>query len=372
MDTHAQQVDDLRAAYARGENKRVPVTFASDEQLWLKVSGDSFREFYTKPDAHLRAQLQGKLWFSENVVCDLPPGLPDRWVIGVQNWMDENEFFGCEVVYQEDDYAWALPLDMERDDLLRHLSGLDPEDRIRRSSTFRMYQALKELAQGMEFEGRPVDVSRPGGGTHGIFTKAAEVRGLEQICLDMIDAPEFVDELLRIVAEKTIARIAAWHRIVEGTELDLPSAGGFGFADDSLQMISADAYERFVLPHHERLYSAMATGARSLHLCGRSSQHYESLRRKANVRLIDGPGPFIDHGRYLRELGPDFAFNAQTDHSILQRGSIEEIERMMRELMTPEAKLPGRFQILGYVARDTPIRNVNACYQAGRRYGAIQ
>ncbi len=340
MDTHAQQVDDLWADFARKENTRVPITFACDEQLWLKVSGHRFREFYTDPKVHLAAQLDGLRWFGENVIGDMPPGPPDRWVVGVRHWMEENEFFGCEVVYQEDDYAWAMPFDMERDDLLRHLSAIDPDEAVRRNSAFHMYQALKELADGMEFAGRPVVVARPGGGTHGVFTKAAEIRGLEQMCIDMIDAPEFVDELLSIVTEKTIDRIRAWHKVIEGTEPDRASPVGFGFADDSLQMISGESYERFVLPYHERLYSAMTTGPRSLHLCGRSNQHYEALRRKANVTLIDGPGPFIDHGRYLRELGPDFAFNAQTDHSVLRIGSEVEIDRMMRELMTPEAKIP--------------------------------
>jgi hypothetical protein len=69
-----------------------------------------------------------------------------------------------------------------------------------------------------------------------------------------------------------------------------------------------------------------------MHLCGRAAQHFNILRRKLNVMLIDGPGPFVDHGRYLREFGTDFSFRkplasvslaniAQTDHSILAYGS---------------------------------------------------
>lgn len=87
---------------------------------------------------------------------------------------------------------------------------------------------------------------------------------------------------------------------------------------------------------------------------------------------MDGPGPFINHAHWLERLGPDFAFNAQTNHTVLATDSEDEIRRMMQGLLTPGAKLPGRFQILGYITKDTPTRNLEVCYQAGREYGSIQ
>ena len=368
---HAAEVDALWAAYARRENDRVPLTFACDEQLWLKVAGETFLRFYTDPRVHLRAQLEGKRWFAEHVTGDMRPDLPDRWTVGVQLWMQENEFFGSEVRYQEDDYAWGMPLPLSRGDLLRHLAALDPVARVRANSAFRMYEALRELTEGMELEGRPVDVAAPGGSTHGILTKAAELRGPERLCLDFYEAPDFVDELLGLVTEKALARIRAWHRVTTGADPELPAPGGFSFCDDSLQLISASCYERFVLPWHERLYSAMTTGPRGVHLCGHAAQHFGLLRRKLGVTLIDGPGPFVDHAYYLQEFGPDFCFQAQLDHSILERGGPEEIDRMTRDLLQPGCKLPGRFQVMGFVTRHTPLANVRACYEAARRHGRI-
>lgn len=372
LSQHAKEVQTLWAEYSRNENKRAPVTFACDEQVWLKVSGHTFREFYTLPEVHLKAQLEGKLWFCNNIIGDMQPGPPEQWHVGVQLWMEENEFFGCEVVYQENDYAWGKPVPIGREDLLHYLSDIDPEDSVRQSSSFRMYQALKELSQGTTFAGRPVEVTRPGGSTHGIFTKAAEIRGLERMCLDLYDAPDFAEKFLHLVTEKTIERIKAWHKLTTGTDLQLPLDGGFHFCDDSLQMLSAEAYEQFVLPCHEYLYSIMTRGRRGLHLCGRASQHFHALYHKLNVTMIDGPGPFVDHGRYLQEFGPDFAFQAQTDHSILARGSQDEIDCMIRQLLKPESKLPGRFQIMGFLTRETPLENMQVCYQAGRRHGVIK
>ena len=368
---HAQEAMELWGAYAREENARVPITFACDEQVWLKVSGHTFREFYADPEVHLKVQLEGRRWFYENVVGDTKP--PGRWPVTVQLWMEEDEYFGCETVYQEDDYAWSRPLLMGREDLLAHLADLDPEAQVRKGRAFWMYEALKGLTEVLTFGGRPVEVVRPGGSTHGIFTKAAEIRGIDRICVDLYDDPDFVERLLQVVTEKTIGRIRAWHRLATGREAEGPSEGGFGFCDDSLQLISSAMYERMVLPWHERLYTAVTRGRRSLHLCGLSSQHYRTLRERLNVTSLDGPGIFADLGHYLKTLGPDFSFaSARIDSSTLAQGTPAEIEGAMRKLLSPEAKIPGRFQVLGYVTRETPPENVRACYGAGRKWGAIE
>jgi hypothetical protein len=211
----------------------------------------------------------------------------------------------------------------------------------------------------------------PGGGTHGLLTKAAEIRGIDALCLDMEDDPGFVSELLRLVAEKAVGRMRAWHKLTQGADLALPNDAGFTFCDDSLQLLSPGSYERLVLPHHEWLYTAVTTGPRGIHLCGRAAQHYRVLRSRLNVTTIDGPGPFVDHASYLKEFGPEFAFVAQTDHSVLAGGTPGDIEGMMRGLLSPGARLPGRFQVLGYVTRDTPLANVQLAYEAGRRFGRI-
>jgi uroporphyrinogen-III decarboxylase len=368
---HATEVKELWQAFGRKENRRVPISYATDEQLWLRVSGHRFREFYTDPKVHLKAQLEGRRWFCENVICDVQPGLPQRWGIGVQHWMTENEFFGCEVVYQEDDYAWAKPLPLAKDDLLKHLADIDPEESLQRTRAYRMYLALKDLTQGMTYLERPVDMMFFGQSIHGIFTKAAEIRGLDQICLDLCDDPGFVRKLLEVVTEKTVARVRAWEKLNTGKTDNLPTAGGFGIADDSLQMISARQYDEFVLPFHEQLFSALTTGRRTIHLCGRAMQHYESLRHKLGIVHIDGPGPFVDHAKYLEAFGPDFSFCAQTNHTALAHGSRQEIEEMLRELLTPGAKQPGRFQVMGYVCRDTPLENLQACYEMSRKHGVV-
>ncbi len=364
-----QEIRELWEAYGRRANHRVPITFASDEQLWLRVAGHSFGRFYADPRVHLEAQLAGRRWFAAHVPGDMLP--PASWDIAVQLWMEENEFFGCSTVYQEDDYAWSLPLDMDRDHLLGHLADLDVESQVRRSRAFAMYTELCALAATARDTDLPVRIVPPGRSTHGVFTKASEIRGPERLCVEMYEAPDFVARCLDLITTKTIERIRCWHRLTSGAEPALPTSAGFHFCDDGLQLLSPELYRRFVLPCHERLYAAMTTGPRRLHLCGHAAQHFPALHRELGVTTIDGPGPFVDHATFLARFGPGFAFQAQTDHQVLAHGSADQLRRMMRRLLNPGTLLPGRFQVMGFVQRDTDLDSVRRCYEDGRRFGVI-
>jgi len=368
---HAAEVASLWQAYGRGENDRVPIKFAADEQIWLKVVGETFGTFYRDPAVHLKAQLEGQRWLRENVICDMDPRPPDVWHVGVQLWMEENAYFGCQVVYQENDYAWGLPIDMDKDRLLCHLDAIDPEQTVRGGEAYAMYQSLCGLAAEFRFMDRPVRLVPPGNSTHGLFTKACEIRGHDRLCIDLFEEPEFVHKLMRILTEKTIARIKVWRELTDPQAGKLPSDMPWGMCDDSLQMLSADTYREFVLPYHERLYRAMTTGERSIHNCGQASQHYAAWVLDLGVSTIDGPGPFVDHGHYLGTLGPDFRFNAQTDDMVIVQGGERDIRQMMAGLLTPAAMRPGRYNIVGFVMPNTPLDNLRTCYRIGRELGAI-
>lgn len=368
---HAAEVNELQAAYEKKANKRIPVHFEIDEQFWMMHSSGSFKDFYTNPEVHLNAQLQGNYRFVNQVIGDMAPGIPAAWNVNTVHWMEENEFFGCEVVYQENDYAWARPLPFGKRDLLKHIADIDPEVQVRKNSAYKLYLALKELTEGRSFADRPINILMPGIGTQGIFTKAAEIRGLELLCMDMVDDPEWFEEYLSLITEKSIARSKAWYRLINNQEL-MPSEIGFLGCDDSIQMISADFYERLVLPCHEKYFSAFTKGWRGIHLCGKSMQHYRVLHDKLGISIIDGPGLFADHGYYLRELGPDFSIIAQFDHTILALGSEREIEEMVQKFMRPETKLPGRFMVKGYIHRLTKLENVSLCYRLAKEYGMIE
>ena len=366
---HNEAVSELWRAYGQGENDRVPIVFAADESLWLNLTGHSFRDFYLDPAVQLQVLLEGQAWWAETIVHDQPFGPPaEAWTVAPRFWMEEPEYFGCEVVIQEDSFAWSRPLADSKADLLHRLADLDPVTSVKQGQLWRLYTALRELTDGMVWRDLPVRVSPPGGGTHGVFTVACHVRGAEPLCLDLAEDPDFARELLGIIAEKTIERIKAWHELAAtGVTLPLPS---WGMCDDSVQFISARTYEQIVLPSHQRIYAAMTTGSRHLHLCGHSQQHFAALYHELGIRLLDGPGPFVDWGALL-EAYSDLSINAQVDHTRLLLGPPEDIRQMLRDALTERARQPGRLQVMGFMGPRTPLPHVRCMYEAGRQFGRI-
>ena len=60
LEQHAEEVRELWDAFRRGANRRVPVSFAADESLWLTIVPRSFSDFYRDPAVQLEVQLEGK------------------------------------------------------------------------------------------------------------------------------------------------------------------------------------------------------------------------------------------------------------------------------------------------------------------------
>ncbi len=189
---------------------------------------------------------------------------------------------------------------------------------------------MKQLAEDRTFRDLPVRVYCPGGGTHGIFTIASRVRGAEQLCIDLLDDPDFARE----------------------------------------ELISEPVFRQRVLPHHQRMFGAMSSGPRHIHLCGYAGHHFRTLYDELGMRSLDGPGTFVDHGAVFAEM-PELKISAQCDHMILDRGPASAIDEMMRGMLTPGARQPGRLSISGFLFRDTPLENVAAMYESGKRHGRI-
>lgn len=168
---HAKKVDLLLDDYRQYKNERVPISFACDEALWLKIAGYSFMDFYTKPKVHLETQLKGREWFLRNVIGDMSPELPDQWNISTQYWMEEADYFGCDIVLQENDYAWGKPLKMEKENLIKYIREIDPEENICKSNAFKLYEGLKNEAEGKTYLERSIKIIPPGTQTHGFLQK---------------------------------------------------------------------------------------------------------------------------------------------------------------------------------------------------------
>ncbi|MBU4291773.1 MAG: hypothetical protein KKG09_03705 [Verrucomicrobia bacterium] len=367
---HNKQVARLWNDYRLGRNERVPVVLAFDEQFILPRWDCSFARYYSDVQSQIEIQLQSQDWIIRNIVHDKLMEPPVTWQVCPPNWMAENEFLGAEVVTQENDYSWSHPLDLPKPKLLAMLRGIDVTERIQESTLYRQYTQMKEITRGMEFQGRPVEVGVPVIATHGVFTKTAEIRGLEQICLDFMDDPPFARELLECVTDILTARIVAWHRLL-GTGREFPNSGGWGMADDSIAMISREHYESFVLPCHRKFYQQMTTGARSIHLCGRAQHLFQTLHANLGINTFNGPGPkVVDLMRMIQDIGEPVVIETEVGHATLL-GSREKIEQEVSAILRAEIKERATITLTGYVPVATPLSSIEFFYDCGVKYGQL-
>lgn len=85
----------------------------------------------------------------------------------------------------------------------------------------------------------------------GPVTKAGTLRGLEKLAVDMLEEPEFAEELVAFATDLVIHRLQAL--IATGIDLIFIAA-----ASDDLNIIGPRQYHRFTLPNLRRLVDAIA------------------------------------------------------------------------------------------------------------------
>ena len=224
------------------------------------------------------------------------------------------------------------------------------------------YERMRVRLNDFTFMGLPVAGVNPTGlGTDGPFTAAANLRGATEICLDIYEDPDYVRELLGYITEATIVRIRAWRKML-GHDL---KPMNWGIADDSIQLLSCEAYREFVFPCHKRLLSELAgPGPHGIHLCGDATRHFKTIRDELNVMTFDTGYP-VDFAWLRRELGPDVQINGGPTVQFLARASPGEVRDEVKRILDTGVTEGGRF-----VLREA---NVGAMYFAAKesgRYGA--
>ena len=367
---HNAMVASLWEAYAARTNDRVPFTFMIDEQYRLPRYGCSYRDYYHSGALQLEAQLATEKLWRETVAHDREMGPPSAaWTVSPQYWMAEREYFGARVHFQENDYAWAQPLELSKAGLVERVSGVDPATRVGEERLWALYSEMKGRAEGREYAGRPVQVGQ-GVGTHGVFTIAAELRGLEQMCLDLIEDPVWADEYLAALTEALIGRMLAWNEAL-GSPVTYPTEGLWGGPEDSLQLLSEGRCREQVLPHLRRMYDRMSRGRRLIHLCGKSHQHYKTLHEELGITVFDGPGVYTDIGWMREQCAGPIEVNAQFNNTVLVTGPPEAMEREIARVLSPSAKR-GRLNLIGYVPLGATAENLRLAYEYGKKYGVVE
>jgi uroporphyrinogen-III decarboxylase len=175
--------------------------------------------------------------------------------------------------------------------------------------------------------------------------------------------------LLDYLTDAFIARMKAWRQL-----LGLPLFHEeWGMADDSVEMLSLEQYQEFVLPRHRRMYNAFCPqGERSIHLCGNAQRLFPLLKEALNIRSFDTGFP-VDFARFREEMGPDVLLYGGPRAPLFVEPApdalLAETERILRSGILEG----GRFVLQegNNLPPCSPLGHCVAFYELGKTLGAV-
>ncbi len=360
-----------RAFHAR-HPVRIPIILGTNTRYFMfnkeaNPEGLDFKTYSEDPDVMFEAQLKFLRWNKFNLLQDCELGLPQKWTIrpDFQNYY-EAAWFGCEIHYFPDQVPDTMPDFADAPERVMERGMPDPFSSLM-ARGLEYLEYFQQRARKETFLGRPIEIQAPFLGTDGPLTVACNLFGADFVCETMADDPERLQKLLAFITEATIQRLVAWRKL---GDLPLPVPDPeFGYADDSVALISTAMYREHVLPHHRRLCEALATpmSERFIHLCGNATRHFKTLVEELNIRKFDTGFP-VDFGPLRRELGPDVLINGGPHVAFLMEATPDQVRNEVRRILTSGILEGGRFILRegNNLAPYTPIENTEAMYHAGR------
>jgi hypothetical protein len=328
-----------------------------------------FRDYTEDPDVMFDCQLRFARWSRFNLLQDGELGLPEKWTIfpDFQNFY-EAAWFGCPIEYMDGQVPDTHPAFADAPERIMEHGLPDPFGGLF-AKVRAFYEHYKARAATETFLGRPISINGPGcgGGTDGPMTVACNLFGPEFVCEAMLEEPERLAKLFSFITEATINRMRAWRQY---TDVPLRPAD-YGFADDSLALISTAMYREHVLPHHRRLCDAMAgPGTRGIHLCGDSTRHFVTLRDELNIHSFDTGFP-VDFPQLRRNLGPDVQIQGGPHVEFLMTATPAAVHEQVRRILGSGLLDGGRVVLRegNNLAPGTPLENTEAMYRAGKEFG---
>jgi len=302
--------DRVVAAYKGGYADRVPAYPIAGSFAGC-LDGLSIEEYCTDPTKAVRAMLN----YYERYEPDI--------MIAFNDLAKEAEAIGCRVKYS--DYVVpSIDQHVLQDDKAK-LARLEIPDPFRHGRL----PAFLEQCAALSAARLP---SALGAVLVGPWTIAMLMRNPELMCLDTIDDPGFVHELMRFATEYA----KRFGEAVLGTKI------GLSYTDPtaSCSLVGPDTYREFIKPYHKELveyFKARKTGT-TVHICGTTHQIHEDLVDVGFVAItIDldqqaDPGLKVDQLDKLVTLGNQRNVVAigNVDVTIFERATREEIEAEVR------------------------------------------
>ncbi len=253
----------------------------------------------------------------------------------------ETSDFGGEITYSETMVPrCTAPLANSKD--LAQLARPDP------LASERMKNAIDCIGEYKKFGFKEYSIT---GWVEGPAAEAADLRGVESFLMDMVDDEGFARELMDVCVDVGIDFAKA--QIEAGCET-------IGVGDAIASQVSADLYERLILPGEKRLVEGIQAngGLVRLHICG-DTNHLLPFIAELGIDIIDCDWQ-VDMKKAREILGTKVAL----------AGNLDPVESVMRS--TPKKirqDLKAVYEEVGNpwfvnagceVPLDTPVENLRA------------
>jgi len=372
---HNAEVREMWDAFNSGRPTRIPIVLGTNTRYFMfnkqaNPEGIDFRRYSEDPDLMFDTTLHFQRWRKFNLLQDEELGPVQNWKIApdFQNY-HEAAWFGCKVHYMDGQVPDTLPEFAEAPERLMDQGLPDPFEGGMGAIALRYYEHFRTRAERETFLGRPIEIDLPMCGTDGPMTVAVNLFGADFVCEAMLAEPDRLHRLLDFITEATIRRVTAWRSLAG---LPVPF-DGYGFADDSVAMISATAYCDHILPYHRRLCDALGSGTpRSIHLCGDATRHFRTIRDELNVHSFDTGFP-VNFGALRQELGEGVRIYGGPHVEFLMRASQSAIRDEVQRILESGILEGGKFVLRegNNLAPYTPVENTEALYHAGREFGVL-
>ena len=341
----------------RGEAQAVPILAQINEHV-VKLCGGDMREAYTNAEKFVEMNLA----VFEYYQLDMPGFYYDIYNI-------EAEALGQRLTWESD----RMPDIDRRNPLIREHSDLDrlrPPD-FKRSA--RMPFVLEVMRRSHEL-GLPVRVRfcSP-------FSLAVNVRGIENLLVDILTAPQFAHRLLTFLTDEILVPWVRTQREATGQ----PNASGNGAdAAASPPIVNVEILEEFVMPYVARM-NEKAGNVTSMGYWGYSylykhpEKFYKMLGLMASVSpgalmCMDpdvaktGPEPYAEYAR-----GKKMSLMLGLDTLLLQNGPLSSIVERCRRYVLAGARAERLVLFFNDVSVLTPPQNVHTAIAAIRHFGKL-
>ncbi|MCE5238731.1 uroporphyrinogen decarboxylase family protein [bacterium] len=164
-----------------------------------------------------------------------------------------------------------------------------------------------------------------------LFERAWSLRGMEDLMLDMLEAPAFVDELLDAICEYNLALIMQAVRFPIDA-VHFPDDWG----DQRGVMMGPRLWERFLQPRVQRMFDAAKQGGKfvSIHCCGKVQELFPRLIEMG----LDLFNPFqpevMDPFEMKQQFGDRLSFwGGVSTQRLLPFGTPEQVRAEARRLI---------------------------------------